>query len=122
MYRQWSPNQAVYQNPLRRITTRLEVIWHVVLELQKQGGLTPERLEAWSVLMLQSIRMLYQCDPALTAVHLYRLRSLNPGFIPNSPDFARSFALAYRLLGFACAEWLAGATRFLRTVPPPAFR
>lgn len=114
VYRQWSTDQAVYQAPIRRMLTRLNVMWEAIKSLVKDGRLTPELREAFNNSALSVIRILYSVDTDLAMEEHGKLRSLSPKFSPSPQCFPRHYCLAYDLIGFRGAEMMAQATRLLR--------
>jgi glycosyltransferase involved in cell wall biosynthesis len=111
LYRQWSNTQQASQNPTLSVLTKLDLIWWAAEKLVQAGAMTPQRLKSWSDQTLRSIRLLNQHDKSLVALHLERLRKLNPGYRPRSPAFSHGYGVAYSCLGFDATEWLARAVR-----------
>jgi glycosyltransferase involved in cell wall biosynthesis len=114
IYRFWSETQMVFQNPLRLESSRLEVMWRAVLELDHRNQLTPLIREAFSNAVLLTIRIIYALDRDRALTEHKRLTSWYPKFIPSSKLFPKAFCVGYQLLGFRGAEVLAVATRQIR--------
>lgn len=114
VYRQWSSDQAVYQAPIRRMSTRLSVMWNAVESLEKDGRLTPELREAFSNSAFSVIRILYALSSDIAIKEHNRLRGWHPRFLPSPTLFPRHYCLAYNIVGFRGAEMMAQATRKLR--------
>lgn len=111
LYRQWSPKQAVNEDPLRRMCTRLEVMWSAVRSLEAACAMTPSRRRAFQNAALRVVRTMYTYDSYLAEREHNRLLSLKPDFRPSKGDFTKLYVLAYRALGFAVAERFAAAKR-----------
>ena len=119
VYRQWSTHQAVYQNSVRKTTTRLQVMWAAVAVLEREGKLTSDLRESFSNAALSVIRSLHPIDAARAAAEHQKLRGWHPAFLPSRSLFPGHYCLAYELLGFRAAELLAKVTRWLRPKPSP---
>ena len=120
VYRQWSANQAVYENSYRLVMTRLELLWRFALELERLGRLTAENRNIFCNTTLSVIRTLYQIDPGRAFDEHRRLKMWNPGLAPTNEQFSKGYCLGYHLFGFGGAEGFARATRFLRPRPKKA--
>lgn len=114
IYRQWSRTQAVYEDPLRRLVTKLELVDAARRALEDAGAMTPARLAAWSDQMLGTLRMLYRYDREKTAIYLKRFQAVNPRHRPSKVRFSRFYSVAEPLLGFYLTEWCARLTRAVR--------
>lgn len=117
IYRQWSDTQAVNENPLRRTTTRLMLMWRTIAELEARDGVTPSIQIAFFNAALAVVRTMYPIDTHRAIAEHKRLRTWAPNIAPAHDKFPAAFRLAYERLGFRGAETLAGLTRFLRPRP-----
>jgi hypothetical protein len=115
LYRQWSTAQAVNEAPMRRMTTRLRVMWNAAIQLKKSGGLTPERDQAFLDLALKVVRTIYPLDAGLARQEHRKLLDWNHGFRPSAGVFPESYRRAYNAVGFRTAEFLASLRRRLKT-------
>lgn len=105
LYRQWSPSQAVYQDPLRKMRTRFDLMRRSAEAFAAAGLLTPERKDSFekeSFNLLRSLARLY-LDEAL-ALHK-ELLERNPKFSPRT--HSEIYNQIYRILGFSTAERIA---------------
>jgi hypothetical protein len=116
VYRQWSDAQAVHENPLRRMTTRLMLMWRTVAEIET----TPAIRNAFFNSAMGVVRSIYPVDANLAMAEHARLRAWAPEVSLSPALFPTAFRLGYQWLGFEGAERLAQLTRFLR--PRPAKR
>jgi glycosyltransferase involved in cell wall biosynthesis len=115
IYRQWSIDQAVYQAPMRKMSTRLSVMWEAVTSLERSGRFTPALREAFGNSALSVIRTMYPVDAGIGLAEQRKLRNWHPKFSPSRQCFPRHYCLAYDVLGFRGAEFLARATRILHS-------
>lgn len=120
VYRQWSDEQAVNIDPLRRTTTRLMLMWRTVLELEKLGRITAAVRSSFFNSAMGVVRSIYPMDAHRAEAEHARLRAWAPDVALSGDLFPAPFRLGYRWLGFHGAERLAAMTRFLR--PKPATR
>jgi hypothetical protein len=117
LYRQWSMNQAVYQDPLRKSRTRLQLIWSAAKELEATGRLTTTRKDAFERAAFGVTRTIAQFNREEAVRQHAQLTAWDPGFRPH--DCSRSYRLAYRLGGFEFAEKFAAFGRALNPVKKP---
>jgi glycosyltransferase involved in cell wall biosynthesis len=121
VYRQWSESQAVYENGLRRTSTRLAIMWRSISELEIQQRVTVEIRHAFFNAALSVLRSLYQFDVGRALEEERRLRTWAPAMRPSQQFFPIGFCLGYQFFGFSGAERLARLTRFLRPKATGAF-
>jgi glycosyltransferase involved in cell wall biosynthesis len=115
LYRQWSTTQAVFEAPLRRMISRLRVMWKAAVELKEVGGLSAERDQAFLDACLKVIRTIYPYDAQLARREHQRLLDWNRAFQPSVGIFAPNYCRAYKALGFRTAELLAGTARVFKS-------
>jgi glycosyltransferase involved in cell wall biosynthesis len=111
LYRHWSSNQASYENRLRKLLTKTELLCWAGQELSQRGGFTPSRLEIWSARTLECVRLLYPHDSAKANKYFQCILDINPGYRPTPPRFSASYSLVFRCFGFRFAQWLADKSR-----------
>ena len=114
MYRHWSLSQASYENSVRRIHTRLDMMVRAVRELTAKGEATSARLDIWARESLRGLRILQQWDRGRIGEFLGYIEELHPSYRPGPPAFSRSYALMFRCFGFYPAQRVADLTRDIR--------
>ncbi|MFL6212853.1 MAG: glycosyltransferase family 2 protein [Blastocatellia bacterium] len=119
LYRQWSTSQAVYQDPQRKLRTRLQVLWHAAHEFDAAGLLNNERREAFEQAAFGVVRMLYNFNPVVAHREYAKLIGWNPRFHPTAKTFSPTYRSVYKLAGFAVTEHLAYLARRLNPVTKP---
>lgn len=117
LYRQWSLNQAVYQDPSRKLRTRLQMMWIFAQELKSTGRLYANRKTAFEQATFGLIRMLGLTDRREAARHQTQLMEWDAHFSPKA--CTTYYQLAYLLFGFNAAELLAGLGRRLNPIKKP---
>ena len=111
LYRQWSSAQAVYQDPLRKMRARLQLMWWVVKQLAAAARLTTGQKEAFEQAAFGVVRMIAQFNREEASQQYTQLLQWNPKFVPKTAS--PSFRMAWKLGGFDFAECLASAVRRL---------
>ena len=119
VYRLWSRQQASLEDLFRQTTTRLEVMWGVARQLDRDRRWTDAARSAFYDAALGVIRILHLVDSRRAAAEFERLRSWNPRLRPSPANFPAGYRAALRLLGFSRAERVADTFRLLRTSPLP---
>lgn len=114
LYRHWSPSQASYENALRRIWTKLDMMWAAVQQLHACGGANTQRLDAWADQTVRCLRTARHGNDSRSREFLGYIRRIHPDYRPGPPAFSRSFALTFRWFGFDAAQSFADLTRALR--------
>jgi len=107
LYRQWSPNQAVYQDEQRKALTRLQVMWSAAEELRVTGALGAFQKQAFQRAAFGVMRSIARFDLAKAEAELLKLIRWDPGFHPR--DGSPLYRLAYETCGFRLAERMATA-------------
>ena len=110
-YRQWSATQAVNEDPLRKMTTRLELMIDAAVQLKARGEMTPARRRAFFDASLGVLRTIYPLDPAFAVEHHQKLWSECPDCRPSKELFPARYRLVYQTIGFSSAERLAELVR-----------
>ena len=77
-YRQWSSTQAVNEDPLRKMSTRLQLMFDAAAELKAAGELTLNRQRAFFDASLGVLRTIYPLDPGYAVQQHERLLSECP--------------------------------------------
>ena len=112
VYRQWSQNTVCTKDPLLSISKRLDIIDAAEAHLQTNGQLTNEQLIAIAETRMEVARLVYRLDPIVArSVERQARLQLPARKLPKAAAFPSTYRVAYRLLGFGGAEWLAKATR-----------
>ena len=106
-YRQWSLSQAVNEDPLRKMTTRLELLFTAAAEMEATGGMTAARKHAFFDASLGVLRTIYPLAPGWAREQHERLLSSCPDCRPSKKLFAARYRLVYETIGFSSAERLA---------------
>lgn len=110
-YRQWSSTQAVNEAPLRKMTTRLELMFDVAAQVKKSGELTPARQKSFFDASLSVLRSIYPLNPDLAIQQHQRLLAALPGGRPSKELFPARYRLMYQTVGFSSAERIAELMR-----------
>ena len=111
LYRQWSITQAVNEAPLRKMTTRLEVMRQAADGLRQMEQMTSERAQAFLDASLAVIRTIYPLDVGLAMKEYQVLMHWLPTYQPSKERFPASYVRAYNMLGFALTERIAELKR-----------
>ena len=109
-YRQWSSTQAVNEAPLRKMTTRFELMFVTAAQLNTAGELTPLRQRSFFDASLGVLRAIYPLDPDLASQLHQRLLAAHPECRP-SKEFPARYRLIYQTIGFSSAERIAELMR-----------
>jgi glycosyltransferase involved in cell wall biosynthesis len=110
-YRQWSSRQAVNEAPLRKMTTRLELMFDMAEQLKHSGEMTPARQKSFFDASLGVLRTIYPLDPDLAIKKHRQLSSSFPACRPSKDLFPARYRLIYQTVGFSSAERIAGLMR-----------
>ena len=110
-YRQWSATQAVNEDPLRKMTTRLQLMFDAAAQLKASGEMTPSRRGAFFDASLGVLRTIYPLDPAFAVEHHQKLWSECPDCRPSKELFPARYRFVYQTVGFSSAERLAEFVR-----------
>ena len=112
LYRQWSPTQAVYQDPLRKMRTRFDLMHRSAESFAAAGLLTPERKDSFEMESFNLLRSLarFNLDEAMSWHK--ELLTRNPKFSPRT--HSRVYNQIYSMLGFSTAEQMASCWHWLR--------
>jgi glycosyltransferase involved in cell wall biosynthesis len=110
-YRLWSSMQAVNEDPLRKMTTRLELMFETAEYLETEGEMTGDRRRAFFDASLGVLRTIYPIEPALAIKQHEALLSMCPECRPSKDLFPAPYRLAYGTVGFSSAERLAELMR-----------
>jgi glycosyltransferase involved in cell wall biosynthesis len=107
MYRQWSPTQAVNEAPLRKMLTRLELMFAAAAHLNAVGEMTAERQRAFFDAALGVLRTIYALDPEIAIREHERLLLVCPECRPSKDLFPARYRFVYQTVGFSSAERIA---------------
>ena len=110
-YRQWSATQAVNEEPLRKMTTRLQLMFDVAARMKAIEEMTPPRLSAFFDASLGVLRTIYPLNPSLAIEYHEKLLAECPECRPSKDLFPTRYRLIYHTVGFSSAERLAGLMR-----------
>lgn len=110
-YRQWSSTQAVNEDPLRKMTTRLELMFEAAVQLKVTGEMTAARSHAFFDAALGVLRTIYPLAPSLAIAQHEALLSLCPECRPSRELFPARYRFVYETVGFSSAERIAGLMR-----------
>lgn len=110
-YRQWSPTQAVNEDPLRKMTTRLELMFEAAVQLKVAGEMTVTRSRAFFDAALGVLRVIHPLAPSLASERHEDLVSMCPECRPSRELFPAHYRFAYQTVGFSSAERIAGFMR-----------
>jgi glycosyltransferase involved in cell wall biosynthesis len=112
LYRQWSPDQAVYQDPLRKMRTRFHLMRRSAETFAAVGLLTPERKDSFEMESFNLLRSLAHLN-LTEAVALHReLLEWNPKFSASTHSWV--YNKLYQCMGFSAAERVASCWSRLR--------
>lgn len=110
-YRQWSSTQAVNEDPVRKMTTRLELMFEAAKYLRAVGEMTPERRRAFFDSALGVLRVIHPLASGLASEGHEALVSMCPECRPSRELFPAHYRFAYQTVGFSSAERIAGLMR-----------
>lgn len=110
-YRQWSQTQAVNEDPLRKMTTRLELMFEAATQLEVAGEMTSARRRAFFDASLGVLRAIYPLEPELAIKRHEALLAMCPECRPSKELFPAPYRFVYGTVGFSSAERLAGFMR-----------
>lgn len=110
-YRQWSSTQAVNEDPLRKMTTRLELMFEAAEQLKVTGEMTTRRSRAFFDAALGVLRVIHPLAPSLASERHEALVSLCPECRPSRELFSAHYRFVYQTVGFSSAERIAGLMR-----------
>lgn len=110
-YRQWSSTQAVNEDPLRKMTTRLELMFEAAAQLKAAGEMTTARTKAFFDASLGVLRVIHLLAPGLAIERHKALLSLCPECRPSKELFSARYRFVYETVGFSSAERLAELMR-----------
>lgn len=110
-YRQWSPTQAVNEDPLRKMTTRLALLFETAERLEATGEMTADRRRAFFDAALGVLRTIYPLEPDLAIKKHDALLAMCPECRPSKELFPARYRFVYGTVGFSSAERLAGLMR-----------
>lgn len=110
-YRQWSSTQAVNEDPLRKMTTRLELMFEAAVQLKMAGEMTARRSRAFFDAALGVLRVIHPLAPSLASERHEALVSMCPECRPSRELFPAHYRFAYQTVGFSSAERIAGFMR-----------
>lgn len=110
-YRQWSATQAVNEDPLRKMTTRLHLMFDAAAQLQARGELTPARRRAFFDAAFGVLRTIYPLNPRFAVEQHEKLLFQCPDCRPSKDLFPARYRLVYETVGFAPAERIAELMR-----------
>ncbi|MGK0185212.1 MAG: glycosyltransferase involved in cell wall biosynthesis [Verrucomicrobiales bacterium] len=118
VYRQWSQETVCTRDPVRSILKRLEILDVAESHLQLSDTLTNEQSSALAEARMEIARSVYTHDAKVAHRVERKARAQLPARrLPKAAAFPTTYRIAYRLLGFGGAEWLASSTRRDRTAP-----
>ena len=106
-YRQWSATQAVNVDPLRKMTTRLQLMFEAAESLTAAGEMTPARTNAFFDAALGVLRAIYPLAPGLAIEQHEALLSMCPECRPSKELFPAPYRFVYQTVGFSSAERIA---------------
>lgn len=106
-YRQWSSKQAVNEDPLRKMTTRLELMFGAAAQLKATGAMTDARTNAFFDASLGVLRTIYPVAPSLAIEKHEALLSMCPECRPSKELFPARYRFVYETVGFSSAERIA---------------
>jgi glycosyltransferase involved in cell wall biosynthesis len=106
-YRQWSAAQAVNEDPLRKMTTRLELMFAAATRLKAAGEMTAARAVAFFDASLGVLRAIYPLAPSLAIEQHEALLSMCPECRPSKDLFPAPYRFVYETVGFSSAERIA---------------
>jgi glycosyltransferase involved in cell wall biosynthesis len=106
-YRLWSAAQAVNEDPLRKMTTRLELLFEAAGYLKAEGEMTPARTNAFFDASLGVLRTIYPLSPGFAIERHEALLSMCPECRPSKELFPAPYRFVYQTVGFSSAERIA---------------
>jgi glycosyltransferase involved in cell wall biosynthesis len=117
VYRDWDhASRVTGRLHLEVDRQRLLIQNRIEYHLRERGELTPARRQAVNDARHQIARKIWQRDPKFALDTLRQIGESDPSFCPSEgPASPQSYRMAYRLLGFRGAQWLA---KYKRTVIP----
>ncbi|HSK63861.1 MAG TPA: glycosyltransferase family A protein [Pyrinomonadaceae bacterium] len=110
-YRQWSSAQAVNEAPLRKMTTRFQLMFDVAEQLKASEEMTPARQKSFFDASLGVLRSIYPHDPDLAIQKHQQLSLAFPECRPSKELFPARYRLLYETVGFSSAERIAELMR-----------
>jgi glycosyltransferase involved in cell wall biosynthesis len=110
-YRQWSATQAVNERPLRKMTTRLELMFEMVARMRAAGEMTPQRRCAFFDASLGVLRTIYPLNQPFAIEYHRKLLAECPECRPSKHLFPARYRLIYQTVGFSSAERIAELIR-----------
>lgn len=110
-YRQWSSTQAVNEDPLRKMSTRLQLMFDAAAQLKAAGAMTINRQRAFFDAALGVLRTIYPLDSDLAIQQHERLLNECPECRPSREVFPARYRLFYETVGFSSAERIAELMR-----------
>lgn len=110
-YRQWSSTQAVNEDPLRKMTTRLGLMFEAAMQLKAAGEMTAARTNAFFDASLGVLRTIYPLAPSLAIEKHEALLSMCPECRPSKELFPARYRFVYETVGFSSAERIAELMR-----------
>lgn len=110
-YRQWSSTQAVNEDPLRKMSTRLQLMFDAAAQLKAAGAMTINRQRAFFDASLGVLRAIYPLDSEFARQQHERLLNACPGCRPSRDVFPARYRLFYETVGFSSAERIAELMR-----------
>jgi len=110
-YRQWSSTQAVNEDPLRKMTTRLELMFGASAQLRAVGAMTAARTNAFFDASLGVLRTIYPLAPSLAIEKHEALLSMCSECRPSKELFPARYRFVYETVGFSSAERIAELMR-----------
>ena len=112
LYRQWSQEQAVRQDPLRMMRTRFNLMRRSAEAFAAGGQLTPERKDSFETESFNLLRSMARVNLKEAAALHKELLQRNRNFSPRT--HSRIYNQLYRILGFCVAEKFASFWHWLR--------
>ena len=110
-YRQWSATQAVNEAPLRKMSTRLQLMFDAAAQLKAAGEMTANRERAFFDAALGVLRAIYPLDAEFAIQQHERLLSECLERRPSRDVFPARYRLFYETIGFSSAERIAELIR-----------
>ena len=110
-YRQWSSTQAVNEDPLRKMSTRLQLMFDAAAQLKAAGQMTIDRQRAFFDAALGVLRAIYPLDAHFAIQKHERLLNECPDCRPSRDVFPAHYRLFYETIGFSSAERIAELIR-----------
>ena len=114
VYRKWSDQTVCERDPVLVIGQRLQIENSIEHTLRSRGELTAARLRAINQARFESARSAWRYDRPLARSIIRSIRLSQRDFQPGGDAGPPSYALIYRLFGFAAAEKLAASIRRFR--------